>query len=77
VLKHHTKLIWDGKMKKLLIALVAVLLMVTSVYFINKEGTFDVRCFIDENEVEMCFDDSLWHYNYWLERKQDLIGDKN
>jgi hypothetical protein len=51
--------------------------MVTSVYFINKEGTFDVRCFIEENEVEMCFDDSLWHYNYWLERKQDFVGDKN
>jgi uncharacterized protein YxeA len=51
-------------MKKLLITLVAVLLMVTSVYFINKEGTFDVRCFIEENEVEMCFDDSLWHYNF-------------
>jgi uncharacterized protein YxeA len=64
-------------MKKLLVVLVAVLLMVTSVYFINKEGTFDVRCFIEENEVEMCFDDSLWHYNYWLERKQDFVGDKN
>jgi hypothetical protein len=63
-------------MKKVLIASVAVLLMVTSVYFINKEGTFDVRCFIEENAVEMCFDDSEWHYNYWLKRKRDLYRDK-
>ncbi len=64
-------------MKKLLIALVAGLLMVTAVYFVNAEGAFDVRCFIEEYEVEMCFDDSSWHYNHWLERKQDLVGDKN
>ena len=64
-------------MKKLLIASGALLLMIASLYFItvmNAEGTFDVACFIEENEVEMCFDDSQWHYDYWLERKQGVVG---
>ena len=63
-------------MKKLLITLIAVLLLVTAVNCSGREGTFDEMCFKEENEVDMCYDDSTWHYNYWLKRKQDLHGDK-
>ena len=63
-------------MKKLLINLIAVLLLVTAVNCSGREGIFDEMCFEEENEVDMCYDDSTWHHNYWLKRKQDLHGDK-
>jgi hypothetical protein len=63
-------------MKKLLLTLSAALLLVTAINCNDREGTFDEMCFKEYNEVDMCYDDSEWHYHYWLERKRDLHGDK-
>ncbi len=62
-------------MKKLLLPFIAVLLLVTVITCIGREGILDEMCFKEEHEVDMCYDDSTWHYNYWLKRKQDLHGD--
>jgi hypothetical protein len=59
-------------MKKLLLIFIAVLLLVTAVNCIDREGTLDEICFKEEKDVDMCYDDSEWHYNYWLKRKRDL-----
>ena len=60
-------------MKKVLVTLAAVLLFITAFRCSAREGTFDEVCFKEENEIDLCYDDSTWHYNYWLKRKQDLL----